>query len=63
MVIFLEVKMVGRVAVKALVYFEVVSTFALLLGLIVANVCIRVLGFPVKPMPPQLPELPNRPAR
>src|SRR6516164_5258737 len=33
-----EVKKVGRVAVKSLVYFEVVSTFALALGLIIANV-------------------------
>jgi aerobic C4-dicarboxylate transport protein len=32
-----EAKKVGRVAVKALVYFEVVSTFALLIGLIVGN--------------------------
>jgi aerobic C4-dicarboxylate transport protein len=40
-----EVKKVGRVAVKALVYFEVVSTFALLLGLIVANVLHPGAGF------------------
>src|ERR1700683_1022675 len=33
-----QVAKVGRVAVKALVYFEVVSSFALILGLIVANV-------------------------
>ncbi len=32
-----EAKKVGRVAVKALLYFEVVSTFALVLGLIVGN--------------------------
>jgi aerobic C4-dicarboxylate transport protein len=29
---------VGRVAIKALIYFEIVSSFALILGLIVANV-------------------------
>jgi aerobic C4-dicarboxylate transport protein len=58
-----EVKKVGRVAVKALVYFEVVSTFALLLVLLSPMCCIRVQASPVKPMPPQLPDLPNRPAR
>jgi aerobic C4-dicarboxylate transport protein len=40
-----EVKKVGRVAVKALVYFEVISTFALALGLIVANVLRPGAGF------------------
>jgi len=32
-----DVKKVGRVGGKALLYFEVVSTFALALGLVVAN--------------------------
>lgn len=32
-----DAKKVGRVGVKALVYFEIVSTFALILGLIIAN--------------------------
>src|SRR5579863_36817 len=32
-----DARKVGRVAVKALVYFEVVSTFALAIGLIVGN--------------------------
>jgi aerobic C4-dicarboxylate transport protein len=40
-----EVKKVGRVAVKALIYFEVVSTFALALGLIVGNVLHPGTGF------------------
>lgn len=40
-----EVKKVGRVAIKALIYFEVVSTFALTLGLIVANVLHPGAGF------------------
>jgi aerobic C4-dicarboxylate transport protein len=40
-----EVKKVGRVAVKALVYFEIVSTFALALGLIVGNVLHPGAGF------------------
>ena len=40
-----EAKKVGRVAIKALVYFEIVSTFALALGLIVANVLHPGSGF------------------
>ena len=40
-----EVKKVGRVAVKALFYFEIVSTFALALGLIVGNVLRPGAGF------------------
>ncbi|MGY3453929.1 dicarboxylate/amino acid:cation symporter [Bradyrhizobium sp. USDA 4353] len=40
-----EVKKVGRVAVKALIYFEIVSTFALALGLIVGNVIQPGAGF------------------
>ena len=40
-----EAKKVGRVAVKALVYFEVVSTFALLIGLIVGNIVRPGAGF------------------
>ena len=33
-----DMKKVGRVGVKALIYFEVVSTLALIIGLVVANV-------------------------
>ena len=33
-----DLREVGRVGAKALIYFEVVSTFALLLGLVAANV-------------------------
>ncbi len=40
-----EVSKIGRVAVKALVYFEIVSTFALGIGLIVANVVQPGVGF------------------
>ncbi|HMN74292.1 MAG TPA: dicarboxylate/amino acid:cation symporter [Rhodoblastus sp.] len=40
-----EVSKIGRVAVKALVYFEIVSTFALAIGLIVANVVQPGVGF------------------
>ncbi|MFO1114066.1 MAG: dicarboxylate/amino acid:cation symporter [Beijerinckiaceae bacterium] len=40
-----EAKKVGRVAVKALVYFEVVSTFALVLGLVIGNLVKPGAGF------------------
>ena len=40
-----DAKKVGRVGVKALVYFEVVSTFALALGLLVANLLHPGHGF------------------
>ena len=40
-----QVSKVGRVAIKALVYFEIVSTFALVIGLVVANVLQPGAGF------------------
>jgi aerobic C4-dicarboxylate transport protein len=40
-----DAKKVGRVGVKALVYFEIVSTFALALGLVVANLVRPGVGF------------------
>jgi aerobic C4-dicarboxylate transport protein len=40
-----EATKVGRVAIKALVYFEIVSSFALMLGLIVANILHPGAGF------------------
>src|SRR5438477_9259157 len=40
-----DAKKVGRVGVKALVYFEVVSTFALVIGLIVGNLVRPGAGF------------------
>jgi len=40
---------VGRIGVKALVYFEVLSTVALLVGLVVANLARPGDGFPVDP--------------
>ena len=43
-----QVSKVGRVAIKALVYFEVVSTFALVLGLLVANTLQPGVGFAAK---------------
>jgi aerobic C4-dicarboxylate transport protein len=44
-----DVKKVGRVGVKAIVYFEVVSTFALVIGLVVVNTLEPGKGFNVDP--------------
>lgn len=44
-----DMKKVGRVGFKTLVYFEVVSTFALFIGLIVGNVFKPGHGFHVNP--------------
>ncbi len=44
-----DMKKVGRVGGKALLYFEVVSTFALLIGLLVVNVVKPGAGFNVDP--------------
>jgi aerobic C4-dicarboxylate transport protein len=44
-----DMKKIGRVGGKALLYFEVVSTFALAIGLIVANVVRPGAGFNVDP--------------
>jgi aerobic C4-dicarboxylate transport protein len=44
-----DMKKVGRVGGKALLYFEVVSTFALAIGLVVANVIQPGAGFNVDP--------------
>ena len=44
-----DMKKVGRVGGKALLYFEVVSTFALAIGLIVANVIRPGAGFNADP--------------
>src|SRR5579883_3645094 len=40
-----DARKVGRVGVKALVYFEVVSTFALVIGLVVGNLVRPGAGF------------------
>ncbi|WP_079437385.1 dicarboxylate/amino acid:cation symporter [Zoogloea sp. LCSB751] len=40
-----DMKKVGRVGGKALLYFEIVSTFALMIGLVVANVATPGAGF------------------
>jgi len=44
-----DMKKVGRVGGKALVYFEIVSTFALAIGLVVANLIEPGAGFNVDP--------------
>ena len=44
-----NMKKVGRVGGKALIYFEVVSTFALAIGLVVANVLQPGAGFNADP--------------
>jgi len=44
-----DIKKVGRLGGKALLYFEVVSTFALLVGLIVGNVVKPGVGFNINP--------------
>src|SRR5881392_1845294 len=46
-----DAKKVGRVGVKALVYFEVVSTIALIIGLIIGNVVKPGAGFSGSPDP------------
>ena len=44
-----DLKKVGRVGLKALIYFEVVSTFALVIGIIVAEVLQPGKGFNIDP--------------
>jgi aerobic C4-dicarboxylate transport protein len=44
-----DIKKVGRVGGKALLYFEVVSTFALLIGLVVGNIVKPGVGFNINP--------------
>jgi aerobic C4-dicarboxylate transport protein len=43
-----DLKAVGRIGVKALVYFEVVSTLALIIGLVVVNVLKPGVGTPYR---------------
>src|SRR3979411_595067 len=51
-----DARKVGRIGIKALVYFEVVSTFALVIGLIVGNLVRPGAGFGVAtPQPPTGP--------
>src|SRR5687767_6350398 len=44
-----ELRKVGRIGGKALIYFEVVSTLALILGLLVVNLLRPGAGFDIDP--------------
>jgi aerobic C4-dicarboxylate transport protein len=44
-----NLKSVGRIGVKALIYFEVVTTFALLFGLVIGNLVKPGAGFNIDP--------------
>ena len=44
-----DLKSVGRIGVKALIYFELVTTFALLFGLVVGNLVQPGAGFDIDP--------------
>ena len=44
-----DLKAVGRIGVKALIYFEVVTTFALIFGLLVGNLMQPGAGFSINP--------------
>src|SRR5260370_42116438 len=44
-----EAQKVGRVAIKALIYFEIVTTMALVIGLVRANACAPGAGMPIDP--------------
>jgi len=46
-----DAKKVGRVGIKALVYFEIVSTFALVIGLLIGNLVRPGVGFSGHPDP------------
>src|SRR6476469_2683263 len=47
-----DLKKVGRVGIKALVYFEVVTTIALIIGLVVANLVKPGAGIAAENIPP-----------
>ncbi len=44
-----DMKAVGRIGIKALIYFEVVTTFALIFGLVIGNIVKPGAGFDVNP--------------
>jgi aerobic C4-dicarboxylate transport protein len=44
-----DLKSVGRIGIKALIYFEAVTTFALLFGLVIGNVVKPGAGFDIDP--------------
>jgi aerobic C4-dicarboxylate transport protein len=55
-----DAKKVGRVGIKALVYFEIVSTFALIIGLLVGNLVRPGAGFSGTPDRQLSPAMPSR---
>lgn len=56
-----DARKVGRVGVKALIYFELVSTFALVIGLVVGNVLRPGVGFAGKADPAAVAQYANAP--
>ena len=60
-----DMKSVGRIGVKALLYFEVVSTIALVIGLVVINLFQPGVGHQRRPEPRSTPRRwrPTRPPR
>ena len=56
-----DARKVGRVGVKALLYFEVVSTFALVIGLVIGNVVQPGAGFGGKADPSAVAQFVNAP--
>ncbi len=58
-----DAKKVGRVGVKALVYFEIVSTFALALGLLIGNLIQPGAGFSGKADPTAIAKYTEQAAR
>lgn len=49
-----DVKSIGKVGLKTLIYFEIVTTLALLIGLVVGNICKPGEGFGVMVSPSNL---------
>ena len=56
-----DARKVGRVGVKALIYFEVVSSFALVIGLVIGNVLQPGAGFSGKADPAAVAQYANAP--
>jgi aerobic C4-dicarboxylate transport protein len=56
-----DARKVGRVGVKALIYFEVVSAFALVIGLVIGNVLQPGAGFAGKADPTAVAQYANAP--
>ena len=52
-----DARKVGRVGVKALVYFEIVSTFALVIGLVMAICSRSAMALPPSRTPRRLPTM------